>query len=101
ARAESSGFETAAINTSNGPRVDTNTRNNDRVIIDDIELARELRITVRILAIVDGASDEGFLQGSGNDRDFTLIDFHLRTRLPDVDGVHGRLLPRSRVSGPS
>lgn len=41
-RAESTGFEIATINAWDGPRVDPNTRNNDRVIIDDVELARNL-----------------------------------------------------------
>lgn len=42
ARAESSGFEIATINAWDGPRVDMNTRNNDRVIIDDVALARDI-----------------------------------------------------------
>src|SRR5262245_16484921 len=42
ARAEANGFEVATINTARGARVDTNTRNNDRVIVDDMELAQSL-----------------------------------------------------------
>lgn len=42
ARAESNGFEIATINAWDGPRVDTNTRNNDRVIIDDVAFAHEM-----------------------------------------------------------
>lgn len=42
ARAESSGFEIATIHAWDGPRVDMNTRNNDRVIIDDVALARDI-----------------------------------------------------------
>lgn len=41
-RAEASGFEVAALNTLHGARVDPGVRNNDRVILDDPELAGEL-----------------------------------------------------------
>jgi predicted 2-oxoglutarate/Fe(II)-dependent dioxygenase YbiX len=41
-RAENIGFEAAALNTVDGPRVDPGVRNNDRVILDDAALAREL-----------------------------------------------------------
>src|SRR5215469_15428973 len=49
-RAESTGFEKATINAWDGPRVDLETRDNDRVILDDINLARELweRVRARI-----------------------------------------------------
>ena len=47
ARAESSGFEIATINSREGPRVSTQTRNNDRVIIDDVGLARDIWVRVR------------------------------------------------------
>lgn len=40
--AEASGFDAATINTSGGPRLDTRTRDNDRVIADDADLARRL-----------------------------------------------------------
>lgn len=46
-RAESVGFEIATINAWDGPRVDTTIRNNDRVILDDVELATELWGRVR------------------------------------------------------
>ncbi len=41
-RAEAMGFEAAALNTVDGPRVDPGVRNNDRVILDDPALARDL-----------------------------------------------------------
>ena len=42
ARAEAVGFELATINAWEGPRVDTKVRNNDRVILDDELLAKDL-----------------------------------------------------------
>jgi 2OG-Fe(II) oxygenase superfamily len=47
ARAESVGFEIATINASEGPRVDAKVRNNDRVIVDDHSLARDIWERVR------------------------------------------------------
>lgn len=41
-RAESTGFEAAAVNTLDGPRVDQDVRNNARVIQDDPEMAGDL-----------------------------------------------------------
>jgi hypothetical protein len=46
-RAESTGFDKATINAWDGPCVDLKTRDNDRVIFDDINLARELWERVR------------------------------------------------------
>jgi prolyl 4-hydroxylase len=46
-RAESIGFEIATINAWEGPRVDTKVRNNDRVIVDDFDLAQDLWSRVR------------------------------------------------------
>lgn len=46
ARAESTGFELATINAWDGPRVDRETRNNDRLIIDDAHLAHDVWIRV-------------------------------------------------------
>lgn len=42
ARAEAAGFEPATINTRTGAKRDEQTRDNDRVILDDIELASNL-----------------------------------------------------------
>lgn len=47
ARAENSGFELATINAAGGARVDLATRNNDRVILDDPELASQLWAKVK------------------------------------------------------
>jgi hypothetical protein len=41
-RAEAQGFEFAPIATAQGLRIDTETRNNDRVIFDDVALASDL-----------------------------------------------------------
>ena len=41
-RAESAGFYEAPINTSFGPQIDKNVRNNTRVMIDDLTFAAEL-----------------------------------------------------------
>ena len=47
ARIEAMGPETATINAVGGPLLDTRTRNNDRVIFDDVELAEQLYARVR------------------------------------------------------
>ena len=41
-RIEATGFEQASISTSAGTQLDKDTRNNDRVIIDDVDLANDL-----------------------------------------------------------
>ncbi len=41
-RANKSGFDAATINAWDGPRIDKDTRNNDRLIVDDFDLARHL-----------------------------------------------------------
>jgi hypothetical protein len=40
--AEERGFDAATINTWGGPRLDKETRNNDRVIVDDVGLATQI-----------------------------------------------------------
>lgn len=40
------GFDPATINAWDGPRLDKETRNNDRVIVDDLDLARRLWVRV-------------------------------------------------------
>ena len=42
ARAEAVGFEAATINTRSGAKRDEQTRDNDRVIVDDVNLASDL-----------------------------------------------------------
>jgi hypothetical protein len=61
ARAESVGFEIATINAWEGPRVDTDVRNNDRVIVDDVALANHLwdRVRDRIPPLRDGRQMRG------------------------------------------
>jgi hypothetical protein len=46
-RAEDQGFEFATITTAHGFKLDTETRNNDRVIFDDVALASDLWSRVR------------------------------------------------------
>jgi len=60
-RAEIQGFEFAPIATAQGFRIDTETRNNDRVIFDDIDLARDLwsRVCGAIPRIVRGRQAVG------------------------------------------
>lgn len=60
-RAEASGFGEATINAADGPRVARETRNNDRVIIDDPELARTIwsRVAPDIPAIRLGRQARG------------------------------------------
>jgi len=59
--AEAKGFEVATINTTGGPRVNMQTRNNDRVILDDEELARDLwrRVEQHIPAVRAGRQVRG------------------------------------------
>jgi prolyl 4-hydroxylase len=40
--ADAQGFDVATINAWDGPRLDIETRNNDRVIVDDFDLAKRL-----------------------------------------------------------
>jgi len=47
ARAEDQGFEFAPITTAHGFRIDVETRNNDRVVFDDVALAADLWSRVR------------------------------------------------------
>lgn len=41
-QANARGFDAAPINTRHGPQIDTDTRNNDRLIVDDFDLADRL-----------------------------------------------------------
>jgi len=60
-RAEAQGFEFAPIATAQGFRIDTETRNNDRVIFDDIVLASDLwsRVCGAIPAVMKGRQAVG------------------------------------------
>jgi hypothetical protein len=44
--ASTRGFDVATINTRHGPQIDTETRNNDRLIVDDFDLPRSLWMKV-------------------------------------------------------
>jgi prolyl 4-hydroxylase len=46
-RIKSAGPEAATINTARGPRIDSGARNNRRVMLDDLEAARELFVRVK------------------------------------------------------
>lgn len=60
-RAEAQGFEFAPIATPRGFRIDTETRNNDRVIFDDLALAGDLwsRVCGAIPAVMKGRQAVG------------------------------------------
>lgn len=66
ARIEALGPEVATINAVGGPRLDTGTRNNDRVIFDDVALAERLfarvrsRLPDRLMGRVPVAANERF-----------------------------------------
>jgi len=45
-QASERGFDAATINTRHGPQIDTETRNNDRLIVDDFDPARSLWMKV-------------------------------------------------------
>lgn len=54
-RAESIGFEAASVRTLDGPQMMTQIRNNDRVVLDDVELATDMWQRIRhALPILDG-----------------------------------------------
>jgi prolyl 4-hydroxylase len=61
ARAESKGFEIATITAWDGPRVDRATRSNDRVIVDDTDLAHDVwtRVSAHIPQVRSGRQVRG------------------------------------------
>jgi len=59
-RAESIGFEPASVRTSDGPKRITNIRNNERVVINDEQLAAQLYARISgVLTNLDGCKHSG------------------------------------------
>jgi predicted 2-oxoglutarate/Fe(II)-dependent dioxygenase YbiX len=54
--AESIGFEAAAVRSTDGPKMMTNIRNNDRVVVEDIDLALQMWQRIcHLLPTIDGS----------------------------------------------